>query len=933
MTKFREFIYFIIILFSTTYGFIVAAEEISIEAKEYNNKDAFIIHHSDFHIFDIKYSNNIITIKSKRPISYRIMTPVSINYLSDKIQKINSKTLTIQTKEKYDSFEVVKGENLTAIRFKTDKTHDKKLHKIQPLNKNNKSSSVGMRQEAKEESSKVIVKKTQDNINIIFEFDKVVPAASFIRGKKLWLVFDKKKTFSFPQNMPIKRPIQINSKDHSILKFDMPIKHTPEIYRMANIWNLVFTKNPVIEYKDIKIQRMFDNYGIIMSGPKFSKKIAFKDPDVGDMIEVFTTNDNSFKVSNKVFYSDFTVLDTILGAAISWISEDHESEVTDKKSVTINSKNNAFFNTDFKQIYSRDKDFIDKKSNLPNEYVITGFNNFLHKRSYLYTKIADSKTDLEKKTNLLELSKFFFSEGLYRESNAAISSIDFDVDFLNNNPEAPLLKAVNLSILGYFNDSNKILDGYKGSRVNFSIKLEAKIFERYNNFKLGRSIEKIGTIDYLDYFITYYHHDLYWELIFTDIEINDLNNDIDNIQDIMRKVDTPNDYRHNNSLNFYKANLYKKIGKYDLANNVFDKIIANDNDPRNKTRSTLEKIKMLLKAKQINNDEAVKALDELKFIWRGDSLELDVLDEKVFVLYNNKEYIKALRTYKYMLGSFPNNKASVQITNQMAEIYNNRIFSANGLINDMTDFESVALYYEFRDLTPIGSDGDKIVLYIANRMINLDLLDEAEKIISHQVKFRLDKREKIVTGDHLAAIYIKNKKPQLAVDILNDTDLVNFGYLEHISRQRIKAKAFLDLEMYDNALDTILNDESDAANTLREEAYFRLEHWEKYKIIAESSILSYLVSSKKIPKNREKEVLRLAIAYSMTNSEDVLNYLIDNIKTDNELLMAKLKLIQSTNEPVNVRLLETDLSADSVEENFNKLFKDLFQRDNNEFFN
>lgn len=907
---------------------VFAVEEIAIEAKEYDKKDAFVIYHSDQHNLEISYNKREITIKSKLPMKYRIMTPVSIGSLTQSIRKVNPKTVSIKTKLSYKDFEIVRGEKLTAIRFKTDKTFKKNHHKINPLDKTKPKSSVGLSAQDKKNRNEPVIIKQKDQIRILFEFDEIVPAAAYVRGKKIWIVFDKKKIFSFPANMPLKRPRQLDSTKHTILSFDMFPDYIAEMFRMGNVWNLVLSKAPTIKHKEMNIQKMFDHYGVILSGPEFETEIAFKDPDIGDSIEVFTTKDNAFIVKESRFYSDFVVQKSILGAVVSWIVQEHNSDINKNKTVSVYSYNDAIFYTDYKDI--KNKDFVElhNTSSLPQNYEIPDHYGFIEKRSYLYNQVAAADNDIAKKDSMYELAKFFFTENLFYEANASLKNIDFNLDFVNKHPEAILVKAVTLSMLGYYEESNRIIDIYQDSKVYINMKFESEIFKRYNKLKLRRSIEKIGVLNYLDTFMKNYNDSIYWKLVFADIDISIQNNDLDKIQDILRKVRVPETKEDKDTLNFYKATLYRRVGKYDLANNYFDEIQQQENDPKNLVRATLEKVKMQLKRKEITSNEAIKILDSLKYIWRGDQTEFDVLEMKVNMEYASEMYLKALKTYKYMLAAFPRNNSNIQIANQMADIYNKRVFTPDGLIKKMSDFEAVSFYYEFKDLTPIGRDGDDIVLYIANRMINLNLLDEAEKMIAHQVRLRLDGLRRIVTGDHLAAIYIKNKKPQLAVDIINETDLQNYSFLEHIVRQRIKAKAFLDLEKYEKAIDAVEEDTSQDAQDIRESAYFNMEKWDKFILVAESAITPYLQSEKAVPPHREKEVLRLAIAYSMVGNDEMLDYLVDKVKTENKLLKSKLKLIQSTNEPINIRLLETDFKASAVEKNFDKVFKELFSRNN-----
>ena len=347
-------------------------------------------------------------------------------------------------------------------------------------------------------------------------------------------------------------------------------------------------------------------------------------------------------------------------------------------------------------------------------------------------------------------------------------------------------------------------------------------------------------------------------------------------------------------------------------------------DAKNYVMAELEQTEMLAKSGQIKTEEAILRLEKLKYLWRGDELEYRVLMKRAELEESIQHFIPALRTYKYVLDSFPGNNGSVYITHQMADLYNNFIFSKGGAAGQMSDFSLVSLFYEFRELTPIGDAGDKIVLMVARRLINLDLLEEAEQILLHQINYRLSGKDKIVTGDHLAAVYILNKKPQLAIDVLNDTDLINFGFLEHITRQRMKAKAYIDAQKYDSALEILQDDDGKESKIMKEEAYFKTASWENYAILAESSILPLIASGKSLPGNNEKEALRLAIAYSMLNRADDLKTMTNKLKTNNQTLKDAIKLISETNNPIDVEKLESKFNIWKVDKSFEAIVNKLF---------
>jgi uncharacterized protein HemY len=204
------------------------------------------------------------------------------------------------------------------------------------------------------------------------------------------------------------------------------------------------------------------------------------------------------------------------------------------------------------------------------------------------------------------------------------------------------------------------------------------------------------------------------------------------------------------------------------------------------------------------------------------------------------------------------------------------------------------------------------------------LFEQAEKILDHQVKYRLGEKDKIISGDHLATVYILDKKPQLAVDVLNDTDVLNVEFAEHITRQRLKSKAYIDLGDYNSALSTLKNDDSNDAKIIKEEAYFKLGDWDNFALQAESSLFPILAEEKTIPETQEKETLRLAICYAMLGKQEELGYLYSHLKTNNKILEQAIASLRQSNEKIDIQKLENNFKVDEFDKYFKSIIDKLF---------
>lgn len=114
--------------------------------------------------------------------------------------------------------------------------------------------------------------------------------------------------------------------------------------------------------------------------------------------------------------------------------------------------------------------------------------------------------------------------------------------------------------------------------------------------------------------------------------------------------------------------------------------------------------------------DAIESLGSLKFDWRGDQLEYEILMQLAIYYKTTKDIMNALRTYNYIQSAFNNKVSNFYITSEMAKIFND-VFLPGGLGEDMDDFTAVALFYEFKELNPIGKQGDNVIIAIAKRLL------------------------------------------------------------------------------------------------------------------------------------------------------------------------------------------------------------------------
>ncbi len=107
--------------------------------------------------------------------------------------------------------------------------------------------------------------------------------------------------------------------------------------------------------------------------------------------------------------------------------------------------------------------------------------------------------------------------------------------------------------------------------------------------------------------------------------------------------------------------------------------------------------------------------------------------------------------------------------------------------------EALALYQEFRSLMPVGRRGDEIARRLADRLHELDLVDEAAEILEHQVRNRLEGIARASVATRLAVMHLQNRQPNKALTTLRTTRLANMPEDLRRPRAMLEARALGDL--------------------------------------------------------------------------------------------------------------------------------------------
>lgn len=269
------------------------------------------------------------------------------------------------------------------------------------------------------------------------------------------------------------------------------------------------------------------------------------------------------------------------------------------------------------------------------------------------------------------------------------------------------------------------------------------------------------------------------------------------------------------------------------------------------------------KRTDIKADEAIARLETVSVIWRGGRLEIEALAELGRLYADQQRWRDAFMVARRANENFPDNPLTQRMHDETAQRFA-ELFSGNGL-GKLPRIETLALFYDFKEFLPIGRRGDEITRLLADRLVELDLLDQASEILKYQMDRRLSGAARSTVAARLAMIYLMNGKSADAVRALNTTRLVELPADVKRARLLLEAKALSDLSRTDQALEMLEAERGTEIDRLRADIYWTGRRWREAGEAYERLLGESWRGDRTLNDSERADVMRAGVAYVMAS--------------------------------------------------------------------
>lgn len=267
------------------------------------------------------------------------------------------------------------------------------------------------------------------------------------------------------------------------------------------------------------------------------------------------------------------------------------------------------------------------------------------------------------------------------------------------------------------------------------------------------------------------------------------------------------------------------------------------------------------KRTDLKPEEAIARLETVSVIWRGGRLEIEALAELGRLYADQQRWRDAFMVARRANEIFPDDPLTRRMHDETAQRFA-ELFSGDGL-SKLSRIEALALFYDFKEFLPIGRRGDEITRLLADRLVELDLLDQAAEILKYQMDRRLTGAARSTVAARLAMIDLMSGKPADAVRALNATRLVELPADVKRARLLLESKALSDLSRTDQALEMLEAQQGPEIDRLRADIYWTGRRWREAGEAYERLLGESWRGDGTLGDSERADVMRAGVSYVM----------------------------------------------------------------------
>jgi hypothetical protein len=677
---------------------------------------------------------------------------------------------------------------------------------------------------AAEGSDKVKVELAHPSggVKLSFLFTQSTAAAVFNRADTLWVVFDSNADIDLSaldgeSSGTIRGAQFTRTPDADIIRIKLDHPHLSAVDTDGPVWTIAIGDSAIDAVRGLDITRNMigpnrSSVTIALNSPHLVHRID--DPDAGDPLTVVTAFPPARGFIKTREFVEFRALASAAGVAIEPLADDLKVELAPDK-IVVSRPNGLSLSTSLQTLL--------RGSGLRPamfDSQLWGFDqqaSYTERQSKLIAAAA-AAPDNKRLGPRLDLARFYVAREMFPEAKGVLDVALTDERAASEQGSATVLRAVCEIMMNRPDDGLKDLSDPAIGDQHDAPLWRALAYAKQGKWALARDGFRTADAAVATLPVELQRVALREEMR-SDIEVGDFSGASNQLNDF-ETIGVPHELEP--AMAVLIGRLAEGMGRTEDALAAYQ-TAADSWDRRAAAQGQLRETLLRYAQGDLKRDDVISQLETLTTIWRGDETEIEALQMLARLYTAEGRYRDSFYVMRSAMAAHPNSDMTRRIQQEAATTFDSLFLAGKG--DAMPAIDALALFYDFRELTPIGRRGDEMIRRLADRLVAVDLLDQAAELLQYQVDNRLQGAARAQVATRLAAIYLMNHKEDRALATLRATrssDLTN-----ELRNQRLllEARALSDMGRHDLALEVIANIDGREAIRLRSDIDWAARHW------------------------------------------------------------------------------------------------------------
>ncbi|MFH1158675.1 MAG: hypothetical protein V1721_07335 [Pseudomonadota bacterium] len=708
--------------------------------------------------------------------------------------------------------------------------------------------------------------------------------AVFERFDALWIVTDSidasgsAPVIRGPMAEFITRPKGFRFDGGKAYRYAFLKKFHPYVKKQGFLWEVLLLTEPPPDVPPSAAAKVgFDpasrkaKFLVSMKGA--GDTIAFEDPDVGDMLYVTPVSQPSQAVRERRRFADFEILPAQAGMVVRPLKEGlrvHPASdvvlLMSPYGLTVTPEGTGTPILIGEADAASDDD-NNRLFDFPN-WRQGGLKKLEDNKRELQEKIIAARTPEDRVALLMKMARLRFSNNFGQETLGILGLVQKENPEVGKNPDFIALRGAANAMAGYYREALQDLSLPSLQRypeallwIGFAAaaseqwRMADQAFPKSNRLLLQYP-ENIAIP------LTVYMAESALRLGHTDTATKLLDS-INMTSDSLAP-------QYQAAINYLRGEVFSQEGKPDQAAEVWQPV-ADGLNRLYHAKASLSLTRLHLRQNKITLKEAIDRIDNLRFAWRGDGLEVEILRALGSLKVQDNRILSGLEDMKQaaeLADSLLDDSAPIR--DDMKKIFS-ELFAGNQIVR-ISPLEAISVYDAFSGLLPSGSEGVAASLSFADCLIRMDLLERAAGVIEDQIRIGIPDGKIAAVGAKLAAVYLLDARPSQALEALKETE--KGGGVEKMREERslLRVRAQSQLNQTAAAIDTLSTMDSRNARKLKADVLWRAQKWEEAAEAIEALLPG---AGKALDEEEASLVVNAAVARKLAGNPDRLKEIRD----------------------------------------------------------